>query len=195
MITVGVDEVGRGCWAGPLVAGAVVLPPRFRKKRGKLFLRDSKKLDRRQRQIWNKIIHEQAIAIGLGWIWPAEIDQIGLTAAVQKAMRAAVEQIACEYEEIIIDGNVNYLPQAPNCRTLVGGDDIIPAISAASIIAKVARDNWMIVEAHQQFPDYGFDRHVGYGTKVHAEALARLGSCELHRLSYQPLKKCIANGL
>lgn len=185
---VGIDEVGRGCWAGPLVAGAVVLPPRFHSKRGKLTLRDSKKLDRMQRQAWDKIIRKQAVAIGLGWVWPSEIDQLGLTLSVQKAMQQALAQVTCQFDEVIIDGNYNYLPQTINCRTLVGGDDLLPAISAASVVAKVARDNWMIQKAHSQFPDYGFDKHVGYGTKAHADALRQWGYCQLHRRSFAPIK-------
>ncbi len=107
MITVGIDEVGRGCWAGPLVAGAVVLPPGANLKDGPIELRDSKKMTKRQRQIASDYLCSHAV-VGLGWAWPAEIDEHGLTWAVKTAMERALAEIACSYDEIIVDGNINY---------------------------------------------------------------------------------------
>ncbi len=184
---VGVDEVGRGCWAGPLVAGAVLLDKPIEG------LKDSKKLTKLQREKLEVTIRAKAVAIGLGWVEPAEIDSVGLTEAVRLAMHRAVAEITAQYSEIIIDGNYNFLADIPNTSTLVKADDLIPAVSAASIVAKVARDNWMAEHAATQFPGYGFEKHVGYGTAVHRQALADFGVCALHRLSYKPVK--LAAGL
>ena len=179
---VGVDEVGRGCWAGPLVAGAVVLRSPIRG------LRDSKKLTRLRREQLDVIIRAKAVAIGLGWVTPAEIDSLGLTAAVRLAMQRAVAQIPPGYDEIIIDGNYNYLSSMSGSKCLIKADDLIPAVSAASIVAKVARDAYMRTIS-KTYPGYGFEAHVGYGTRMHQSALATLGMCELHRQLFAPIKQ------
>lgn len=181
MNIVGIDEVGRGCWAGPLVAGAVVLRAPIPG------LKDSKKLSKKQRESLSKTILQEAPAYGLGWVWPKDIDAYGLTAAVTKAMKEALTAINVPFDQIIIDGSYNFLDEEPRTKTLVRADDSVPAVSAASIIAKVARDNWM-TRAAIAFPEYGFEKHVGYGTKMHIEALKQYGPCELHRLSYKPIK-------
>ncbi len=186
MITVGVDEVGRGCWAGPLVAGAVIL------KTPISGLRDSKKLSKKQRESLSVEIKNKAQALGLGWVWPEEIDDIGLTEAVRLAMQRAIAEITFTYDEIIIDGNINYLSEDVRAKFLIKADDLIPAVSAASILAKVARDTWMGQEAHQQFPQYEFGTHVGYGTKRHIELLNAYGVTEIHRKSYKPIKALLA---
>lgn len=177
---VGIDEVGRGCWAGPLVAGAVLLTAPVEG------LKDSKKLSKLQRERLDAEIRASAI-YGLGWVTPAEIDEIGLTAAVRVAMQRAVAEIDTQYDEIIIDGNLNFLSDNPRSKCLVKADDSIPAVSAASIIAKVARDNYM-TEAALKYPGYGFEKHVGYGTALHRTALAELGVHEMHRRSFAPIK-------
>lgn len=182
MITVGIDEVGRGCWAGPLVAGAVILREPIQG------LKDSKKLSKKQRELLAAEVHLHAKAIGLGWVQPEEIDSIGLTEAVRLAMQRAVDEIILPYDEVIIDGNINYLAHVHGSRALVKADDLIPAVSAASIVAKVARDNWMAIEAHQLFPEYEFGNHVGYGTKRHIELLKLHGVSTLHRKSYKPIQ-------
>ena len=192
MIIVGIDEVGRGCWAGPLVSGAVILPPDLLLEDGpinkKIILRDSKKMSKKQRDITAEFVNEHALAVGLGWVWPAEIDEIGLTAAVKQAMLAALRTIDVAYDEVIIDGNINYIPDDSRVRSVIKADDSVPAVSAASIVAKVARDNYM-AEAAEHFPVYGFDSHVGYGTAAHIAALKQFGVCELHRQSYKPIKQ------
>jgi ribonuclease HII len=192
MITVGVDEVGRGCWAGPLVAGAVILPDDFFLEDGpiktKIILRDSKKMSKKQRDTAAELIHEHAVAVGLGWVWPKEIDRNGLTEAVCSAMRQAVAAIAAEYDEVVIDGNINYLPDILGTRAVIKADDTVPAASAASIVAKVARDNYMS-EIDAKYPGYGFAAHVGYGTAAHIAALQQHGVTELHRKSYKPIQK------
>lgn len=178
---VGIDEVGRGCWAGPLVAAAVVLDKPIEG------LTDSKKLSRLQRKALAKEIYLHARAIGLGWVDARRIDVIGLSAANREAMEQALIQIVVPYDRIIIDGNYNYLSHIERTETLVKADTLIADVSAASIVAKTARDAFM-VEAAMQYPAYGFERHVGYGTQHHYEAIKLHGICELHRLSYKPLQ-------
>ena len=181
MITVGVDEVGRGCLAGPLVAGAVI----FRHSLDGM--RDSKLLTKAERERLAAIIHEQALACGIGWVTPKEIDTLGLTAATSLAMRRAVERLKAKYDEIIIDGIINYLPEDSRARTLVKADATVPVVGAASIIAKVARDAYMAEAAHT-YPDYGFELHVGYGTRLHLERLKLHGVSALHRRSFRPVR-------
>lgn len=185
---VGIDEVGRGCWAGPLVAAAVILSDDFASpKKASWRLTDSKLLTRRQREAADIEIRNTAKAIGLGWVSPQTIDKIGLTAAIRLAMRSALGQIEIEYRDIMIDGNYNFLSDNPKAATLVKADRTIPAVSAASIVAKVARDNYMI-EASRIYGLYRFEKHVGYGTRLHQQLLKRHGICALHRLSYKPIK-------
>ncbi|MGH7193589.1 MAG: ribonuclease HII [Candidatus Saccharimonadales bacterium] len=181
MIVVGVDEVGRGCWAGPLVAGAVIFDRPMRS------LRDSKELVKTERERLAERIHRRALACGLGWVTPAEIDELGMTGATSLAMRRAVDELATAYDEIIIDGIVNYLKDDPAARPIVKADASVPVVSAASIIAKVARDDYMAVVA-QEYPDYGFEQHVGYGTSMHQERLELHGVSALHRRSFKPIR-------
>ena len=179
---VGIDEVGRGCWAGPLVAGAVALSEPIPG------LNDSKLLSKRRRTALSEIVMIQAAGVGLGWVTPQEVDALGLTKAVGLAMQRAVDQIEIVYDEIIIDGNYNFLAEDVRAKALIRADAIVPAVSAASIVAKVARDNWMCSQAAKDFPAYGFDKHVGYGTKLHRDMLQRYGVCALHRQSYKPIQ-------
>lgn len=178
---VGVDEVGRGCWAGPVVAGAVLLREPIPG------LKDSKKLTKRMREKLDAEIRVEAVAYGLGWVPPAELDQLGLTEAVRLAMRRAVACITAEFQELIIDGNYNFLPEQPLARAVIGADNIVPAVSAASIIAKVARDRYM-AEMAGSYPGYAFEKHVGYGTAAHRAAIRALGLCDLHRRSFRPVQ-------
>jgi ribonuclease HII len=165
VITVGIDEVGRGCWAGPVVAGAVILG------RPIPGLADSKKLSAKTRERLSREVHLLASAVGIGWVAAVEVDAIGLTAAVGLAMQRALQQINKEYDEIIIDGSYNFFPDNALAKTLVRADDLIPAVSAAA----------------KDFPDYGFDKHVGYGTALHLAALRKHGVTVLHRMSYKPV--------
>lgn len=173
--------MGRGCWAGPLVAAAVILDKPIDG------LTDSKKLSKERRKDLAKQIYLEAKAVGLGWVGASRIDSIGLSAANREAMENALAQIVIPYERIIIDGNYNYLEHLSNVDTLIKADSLISEVSAASIIAKVARDTFMI-KAALQYPEYGFEKHVGYGTAFHYEQIKRYGVCELHRLSYKPLQ-------
>lgn len=181
MITVGIDEVGRGCWAGPVVAGAVILASEIKG------LNDSKLLSKKQRDRLAPIIRANITAIGIGWVEPDVVDEIGINKAVGLAMQRALEMITVEYDEVIIDGNINYFSDNPKSRAVIKADATVPAVSAASIVAKVARDNYM-AELSLRYPDYGFDKHVGYGTALHIEKLKIHGVSNQHRRSYKPIK-------
>lgn len=184
----GVDEVGRGAWAGPLVVGAVVLG---RKIAG---LNDSKLLSKKNREILSSEIYESSL-VGLGWVDNVEIDAMGLGPALNLATYRAVSQIdRSSYDEIIVDGTVNLLKSTEFenfCSTMKKADQLITAVSAASIVAKVARDRHMI-ELDSQYPEYGFKSHVGYGTKLHRQRLDQFGPSNLHRKTYQPISDMIA---
>jgi ribonuclease HII len=182
----GIDEVGRGPWAGPLVVGAVVLG-------GTVIdgLTDSKKLSKKRRVVLDVIIRESAAGYGLGWVHAHEIDEIGLSEALRLATRRAVEQIKTPYHEIIIDGTINFLAETSKGQyvsTMPKADLLVPSVSAASIIAKVARDNYM-AEQDDVYDGYKFASHVGYGTAAHAAAIEKNGVTPLHRLSFAPLAK------
>jgi ribonuclease HII len=181
MVTVGIDEVGRGCWAGPLVAGAVIL------RRPIAGLKDSKQLTKKQREHLSQIIYDEALAVGLGWVNPSIIDAQGLTMAVRLAMQQALDQITQAYDQVIIDGAFNFLAENPKVQTLIKADATVPAVSAASIVAKVARDQYM-TDLASKYPDYGFAQHVGYGTALHAERLKLYGVSDQHRRSFKPIR-------
>lgn len=183
----GVDEAGRGPLAGPVVAAAVVLDP-LRPVAG---LRDSKRLSARQRERLAPQIRAQARSFAIGVCSVREIDALNILQASLLAMRRALEQLARVPERIMIDGNQR--PQLDDryalstVEMIVGGDDIEPAISAASILAKVHRDALML-ELDGRFPGYGFAFHQGYPVRAHLEALHRLGPCPEHRCSFRPVR-------
>ena len=182
----GIDEVGRGPWAGPLVVGAVVLGDAQIEG-----LTDSKKLTKKKRDLLDVLIREHASGFGLGWVPADEIDTIGLSAALRLATIRAVEQVKTPYNEIIIDGTINFLKETSKGQyvtTLPKADLLIQSVSAASIIAKVARDNYMALQ-DTIYPGYGFASHVGYGTALHRNAIEKIGVTPLHRLSFAPLAK------
>jgi ribonuclease HII len=180
MIVIGIDEVGRGCWAGPLVAGAAILSEPIEG------LKDSKQLTKRQRERLAAEIESKATT-GLGWVSAAEVDTLGLTEAVRLAMQRALEQIKIDFDELIIDGNYNFFPDEPRAKTVVKADASVPAVSAASIVAKVARDSYM-AELGPAYAVYEFAKHVGYGTALHLEKLRQHGVCDEHRKSYKPVQ-------
>lgn len=184
----GIDEVGRGPWAGPLVVGAVVLG--VDPIEG---LTDSKKLSAKRRTALDATIRASDASYGLGWVYPDELDAIGLAQSLRVATIRAVEQINVPYHEIIIDGTINFLSKTAKgafVTTLPKADLLIPAVSAASIIAKVARDAYM-AKQDAVYPGYSFAAHVGYGTAVHQRALNTLGVTPLHRKSFAPITKII----
>lgn len=173
------------------MAGAVVLPSPIDLTGQPVKLRDSKKLSKKQRVTADRWIQEHALAIGLGWVTPREIDDIGITESVRLAMQRALAAIKIDYEEIIVDGNINYFAKNPKARAVIKADDSIPAVSAASIAAKVARDNYMS-DLGETYEGYGFASHVGYGTAAHIAALKKLGVSDLHRRSYKPIQALLA---
>lgn len=190
MSILGIDEVGRGPWAGPLVIGAVILGDE--KLSWHAELTDSKKLSAKKREALAEKINSSALAHALGWVSASEIDKIGLGAALRLATRRATKQIQSQkipFHEIIIDGNINFLagtPLSSRVTILKKADLLVKEVSAASIIAKVARDHYM-VEAAKKYPGYGFEKHVGYGTVAHRQSLPVLGPCPEHRLSFRPV--------
>ena len=189
----GIDEVGRGPWAGPLVVGAVILGGAEIEG-----LNDSKKLTKKRREALDEVIREQAAAWALGWVSAGELDDVGMSQALRLATQRAVKQIQSQckeknlaFDEIIIDGTVNFLADTALERyvtVMAKADGLIPSVSAASIIAKVARDQFM-AEQDTVYPGYGFASNVGYGVAKHRAAIERLGVTPLHRLSFAPLVK------
>jgi ribonuclease HII len=184
----GVDEAGRGALAGPLVAAAVILPrDESVIARDLAGLDDSKVLTAATRDRLFHVLHEVAIAIGVGMVPPDELDELGLTAANRIAMERAVWNLPVEADALFIDAFMldSDLPQ----HCLIDGDALCPSISAASVIAKVTRDRIMIA-AHAADARFGFDRHKGYGAPAHLEALERHGPCAIHRRSFAPVARC-----
>jgi len=189
-IIVGVDEVGRGPWAGPVASAAVALYTDT-----KLYgIKDSKLLNHRQRMKLAGKIRQRAVGIGIGWASHSEIDEFGLTQATRLCMQRAVSYLGCQIDEIIIDGNYNYLAQTHPAKAVVKADRSYKCVSAASIIAKVARDFYMQKMAHI-YPGYGFEFHVGYGTKLHLQKLQEFGASPIHRRSYLPVMNQLQLGL
>lgn len=177
----GIDEAGRGPLAGPVCAAAVILPPHFEIPG----LNDSKKLtDKRRRELFPLII-EAAIAYGIGLASHEEIDEINILQATYLAMERAVAKLSIVPEQLLIDGNRAKDFGIPT-QTVVKGDSLSASIAAASILAKVTRDDWML-QAAQDYPQYAFEIHKGYGTKAHYEALTNFGACAIHRRTF--LKK------
>ncbi len=164
------------------MAGAVILQQPI------AGLKDSKKLSKLMRLRLSETILGQALAVGLGWVGAATIDKVGISTAVKMAMQQALDQITVSYDQIIIDGHLNFLNDNPKSTALIKADDTIPTVSAASIVAKVARDAYMTEIAETTHPQYGFDRHVGYGTALHLAMLREHGISNLHRRSYKPVK-------
>jgi len=179
---VGIDEAGRGTWAGPLVAAAVALTDADSVPG----LNDSKLLSPKRRDGLFGMTQTGAISIGIGWVGPSYIDKFGLTMATALAMKVAVDQLDCKFNLAVIDGNIDYL-SGRKYRCEIKADQKYPAVSAASIIAKVARDRYMSAIA-KKYPQYGFEKHFGYGTATHISALKMYGVTPLHRLSYKPVK-------
>ena len=177
----GVDEAGRGPLAGPVCAAAVILPEHLVIPG----LNDSKKLsDKRRRELF-PIIQQEAVSFGIAFASQEEIDEINILQATFLAMRRAMEQLNPQPEFALIDGNRETDFGVP-CKTVIKGDSLSANIAAASVLAKVTRDNWMM-EAAEKYPGYGFEIHKGYGTKAHYAALEKLGPCPIHRRSF--LKK------
>lgn len=192
-LVAGVDEVGRGALAGPLVAAAVVferstIERRSRRERIERSVRDSKLMTRQTREDALPVIHECASAIGIGMVECDELDALGMTAANRLAMERAVFDLAAEPGVLLLDAFVTDLamPQVG----LIDGDARCLSIAAASIVAKVTRDRLMIA-LHESDCRYGLDQHVGYGTRAHLGALREHGPAEFHRRSFRPVQECL----
>lgn len=180
----GIDEAGRGPWAGPLVVGAVVLGDIEIKG-----LTDSKRLSKKRREILYEDIMRYAAACATGWVTSEELDAVGMSEALRLATRRVVEQVKAPYTEIVIDGTVNFLVDTNKggyVQTMPKADLLVPSVSAASIIAKVERDRYMTAQS-LIYPEYGFDSHAGYGVAKHRDAIEQHGVTPLHRLSFAPL--------
>lgn len=192
-IILGIDEVGRGPYAGPLVIGACILPTDRENHTWIDELNDSKKLSEKKREELYRIIKENATS-ATGWVASKELDEIGMSEALRLATRRAVEKIRAEkvpFTEIIIDGISNFLVGTTlekYATTMKKADFLIREVSAASIVAKVERDNYM-KELAKKYPGYGFEKHVGYGTAAHQKAMEELGLTPEHRRSFAPVRK------
>lgn len=178
MVILGIDEVGRGSWAGPIVVGAVILTKKING------LKDSKQLTKSKREmLYFRII--KSCPYATGWAWPREIDKYGLSKSLHLAGLRAINQINYPYDQILLDGNFNYLKN-PNCQTIIKGDQKVKSIAAASIVAKVSRDFYMY-SVNEVFRGYQFNTNVGYGSKYHQAKIKLSGISEIHRKSYKPI--------
>lgn len=184
-VMAGVDEVGRGPLAGPVIAAAVILDP----EQPIQGLMDSKRISERKRILLALEIQKKSMAWAVGRAEHNEIDSINILQASLLAMKRAIESLAIEPELVLVDG-IHCPDISCNVDAIIKGDNKIPAISAASIIAKVARDNEMIA-LDSQYPGYGFSQHKGYPTRMHIAALKELGVSSIHRKSFAPVKKLL----
>jgi ribonuclease HII len=184
--TAGIDEAGRGPLAGPVVAAAVILGS-GRPIEG---LADSKMLTSEARERLERVIRRRAVCFGIGWADPREIDSLNILQATFLAMRRALLSMTCPPDRLLVDGNrlprLEGLGKAMEARAIVGGDATEASISAASILAKTARDRYMR-QMHCLYPEYDFASHKGYGTSLHRYRLVQHGPCTLHRRSFAPV--------
>ena len=180
LLIAGVDEAGRGCLAGPVVAAAVILPIKYDLP----LLGDSKKFTAKQREIIAQKIKEQAIAIGYGIVWQNTIDEINILQASLLAMKKAVFSLKIQPKNVLLDGNMLIKDFPYKQKAIIKGDSLEPCISAASIIAKTYRDSLMCF-FDKKYPAYGLAKHKGYGTAAHYEALAKFGASKLHRMTFR----------
>ncbi len=184
LIEAGCDEAGRGCLAGPVYAASVILPSDYKNK----ILNDSKQISEKKREILRKEIEKEAIAFGVGIVDNIEIDKINILNASFLAMHRAVDQLKTSPELLLIDGNrFNPYPNISH-ECIIKGDAKFLSIAAASILAKTYRDDFMFA-AHEKHPEYAWNKNKGYPTKVHREAIANIGTTDIHRMSFQLLPK------
>lgn len=183
----GVDEAGRGPLAGPVTVAAVILSKPI------AGLNDSKKLSEKKRHQLEPLIIANAIAYAVVHISVEQIEKINILQASLLGMQQAVAKLACDLDEILVDGNKCPKFSKP-AKAIVGGDGKIAEISAASILAKNARDRLMLT-LHEEYPQYGFDKHKGYGTKYHLQQLHKFGPCPHHRKTYAPIQKLLQGEL
>ena len=184
----GVDEAGRGPLAGPVVAAAVILPEDFDLSG----IRDSKALTPAQREKSYDRIVKEALAVGVGIVDTETIDKINILQATYEAMRAALRDMGAAFDFVLVDGNQLIPKLAVDQKAVVEGDSKSASIAAASIVAKVTRD-CIMVELSKKYPGYGFEKHKGYGTKEHLQAIEEQGVCSVHRKSFSPISKKVVN--
>ncbi len=185
MVTYGIDEVGRGCWAGPLVVAGVGLAQPIEG------LADSKKLSAKKRAVLLKEISADYNHVIIQPVKSADVDRLGLTIALKVACRKIFSEISKRnYDRVIIDGNINFLADQERTEAVVRADSTVPACMAASIAAKEWRDHYMR-KLGELYPAYGFEQHVGYGTKQHKAAIEENGVIDEHRRSFKPVKDYI----
>ena len=188
-LVAGVDEAGRGPWAGPVVVAAAILDP----KKPISGLDDSKKLTAKRRAALFEIIKENALSYSIEFVQVPTIDRTNILAATLKGMQRSVLKLPISPDEVLVDGRD--LPNIPmRGRAIIGGDASVAAIAAASILAKVSRDEFMI-RLDNKYPQYGFASHKGYGTKAHQDALEAYGVLIHHRKSYAPIRKIIMRSM
>ena len=183
----GLDEAGRGAWAGPVVAAVAILPNVPDLEKILFGVRDSKQMNVRQREIWVEKIKVTALSWGIGSSDNKEIDSLGILPATRLAMMRALTQLSIQPEHLLIDA-VQLSSIEISQSALIKGDQRSLSIAAASILAKTTRDSLMCQE-HTINPLYGFHRHKGYGTRYHQESLAQNGPCPIHRMSFRPLRE------
>lgn len=182
----GLDEAGRGPLAGPVVAGAILISPKFKTKNLRLKINDSKKLSEKQREELFKILtNHKNIEWGVGIVSEKIIDKINILEATKLAMQKALKDLGIKPDHLLIDGNFN-IYYATKQKAIIKGDQKVISVAAASIIAKVTRDRIMD-KYHKKYPQYGFDKHKGYPTKFHIKILERYGICPIHRKSFTPV--------
>jgi ribonuclease HII len=184
---VGIDEVGRGPIAGPLLVCAVLLPEGYNERK-LIGINDSKQLSKEEREEWHAFAEYEkehaGLEWGFGWMTAEEIDAVGMSAALSLSVSHALSELGTQglQAQVYLDGSL-FAPREYQQETIIGGDAKVPAISLASVIAKVTRDNLMVTYG-EQYPHYGFERHMGYGTKAHFEALRAYGLTSIHRRSF-----------
>jgi ribonuclease HII len=189
ILIAGIDEAGRGAWAGPVAAAAVILPADLTILDKLSGVRDSKQMTPPQRDYWKIKIQEVAMSYSIGWGTVEEIDALGILTATRIAMKRSIENLKITPVHLLIDA-VRLTEIAIPQSSLIKGDVHILSIAAASVLAKTSRDEWMM-KLDKSFPAYGFARHKGYGTALHQEALSRFGPCKIHRYSFSPIKNHI----
>lgn len=183
----GIDEVGRGPLVGPVVAAAVILPKNYHLEG----LTDSKKLSEKKRNLFYEILKREAISIGVGIISAKKIDEVNIYEASKLAMLEALKNLSVTPEHVLIDAMKLEL-DIPS-TSIIHGDALSESIAAASVIAKVTRDD-MMYELHKKYPEYHFDKHKGYPTKLHLECLEKFGPLENYRFTYKPVRDLIEKG-
>lgn len=187
LLITGIDEAGRGPLAGPVMAAACILPREFDLPG----LDDSKKMSEKKRVFLAAKIKEQALAFSLGSATSKEIDLINILKATKLAMKRAFDNLTITSDIVLIDGR-DTIDITVTQKTVIGGDGLSASIAAASILAKVARDELMY-EMSEIYPEYSFDLHKGYGTRLHLETIRRFGPCPIHRQSFSPIKEIVSS--